>query len=260
MKKIMHVTAQVALLNNGMLMGDEEALQRAPYTRTTRCRTHKAEVLQITAFHFNGLVTELKRKQRWRSDLEEETPVVQPVEECKEDDSVVIMLENKVSKSTSHGRRHNQKYLLKREDFYLKQKVPREKVDELISSIEQERNKIYKPRPVTQTISIVTSPVISPRAAPAFSPDASSSNMMKTTSLLSLDDFLEVQLPKAVNGDVEDKKKVPLASLFSTSALVSPHRGHFPRRNAKKGAIIRSILNSSCKVEESQVFSYRRRV
>lgn len=136
--------------------------------------------------------------------------------------------------------------------------MPREKVEELISTIEQERDKIYKPKPATQTISMVTSLAVSPTATPAFSPEASCSKMLKTSSLLSLDDFLELQLPKAVNAELEDKKKVPLASLFSTSTLSNPMKGHFSRRNAKNASKFRPILNSSCRVEDSMVFSHRR--
>lgn len=55
------ILTKCALLNRGMVMGDEDALSSAHYSKTARCKSLKAEVWAIKAVDFLALVKACRR-------------------------------------------------------------------------------------------------------------------------------------------------------------------------------------------------------
>lgn len=55
-KKHTDFIAHVALLNNGMVMGDEDAISFANYTKSTRCKSIRGEVFAISSSDFFNLI------------------------------------------------------------------------------------------------------------------------------------------------------------------------------------------------------------
>lgn len=137
------MTAQVAYLNQGMMMGDDDAIAQSKYTKTVRCKTLHGELLRIEVQDFINLVRisehtkniiqnriEIKEEQK-KENLQNLYTMIFP-KNAKKSSPVV---------SNSPVRSPDQHQLLTKE-IMSQSPIPSDKLNKLMGLLERRREKV----------------------------------------------------------------------------------------------------------------------